>query len=149
MKIRQANKFDVPRLVELMKHYREQSPLACLLESDNVEHVEALLAQILAGRGTVIVADHEGLVVGMLIAMINPNIWDPNIICLNELAWWVEPEHRNTSAGYKLLLEYSSYGERLEDEGKINYYTISKMVNSPDLKYERFGFNKLEEMWSS
>lgn len=145
--IRPATKFDIPRLVELMKHYRDASPLPCLLTSNNVEHVEKMLTEIIVGRGVIFVADHEGLVVGMLIAMRNPNLWDPNILAMNELAYWMEPEHRNSSGGYKLLSKYRDWCEQAKLLGTIHYYTISKMINSPDLKYDRFGFKKLEEMW--
>jgi len=146
MKIRQANKFDIPRLIELMKHYRSCSPLPCLLDSNDVAHVENILTQILAGRGVIFVAEKEQ-VVGMLIAIRNPNIWDPSITAINELAYWVEPEHRNTTAGYKLLSKYRDWCEQAKVLGTIHYYTVSKMVNSPDLSYDRLGFKKLEEMW--
>ena len=147
MKIRYANKFDIPALITMMKHYREQSPLPCLLRSNNEEYVTKMLTEILVGRGVIFVADYEGLTVGMLIAMRNHNLWDPEIMAINELAYWVEPEHRNTSAGYKLLSKYRNWCEQAKMLGTIDYYTISKMVNSPDLKYDKFGFKKLEEMW--
>lgn len=108
-----------------------------------------MLNEIIVGRGIIYVADHFGTVVGMLIAMRNPNLWDPKILAMNELAYWVEPEQRNTSAGYKLLSAYRDYCEEQKTAGLIEYYTISKMINSPDIRYDRFGFNKLEEMWSS
>jgi hypothetical protein len=129
-----------------MKHYRSCSPLPCLLDSNDVAHVENILTQILAGRGVIFVAEKE-VVVGMLVAIRNPNIWDPSITCLNELCWWVESDHRNTTAGYRLLMSYKNYCETAKLKGEIEYYTISKMVNSPNLNYEKFGFNKLEEMW--
>lgn len=148
MKIRVANRFDIPRLIDLMKHYRDASPLPCLLESNNIKHVESMLTQIIVGKGIVFVAGvDDKRIDGMLIAMRNPNLWDPNIVAMNELAYWVEPDSRNSSAGYKLLSKYREYCEELKQQGSIDYYTISKMVNSPDLRYDRFGFKKLEEMW--
>jgi GNAT superfamily N-acetyltransferase len=147
MKIRLANKFDIPRLIELMKHYRDSSPLLCLKDSNNEHHVETLLQHIIIGRGVAFVADYEGLVVGMIVAVKNQNIWDPEIHNFNELAYWVEPEHRGSSAGFKLLKKYQEFAEQAKALGTIKYYTISKMINSPDLSYDRFGFRKLEEMW--
>jgi hypothetical protein len=118
------------------------------MESDNQSHVESLLSEILAGRGRIFLADSEGEVAGLLIAMLNPNVWDSQILCLNELAWWVEPKYRQSSAGYKLLLAYRTYAQEQKSQDKIKYFTISKMVNSPNLDYSRFEFDKLEEMWS-
>jgi len=82
-----------------------------------------------------------------LIAMRNPNVWDPKIMMMNELAYWVEPEHRGSTAGYKLIKKYKEYAEELKSNGDIQAYTISKMTTSPDLKYDRLGFEKIEEMW--
>jgi GNAT superfamily N-acetyltransferase len=83
----------------------------------------------------------------MIMALKNENLWDPEIHAFNELAFWVEPEHRGTSAGYRLLKAYQEAAEQAKASGEIKYYTISKMINSPDLSYDRFGFRKLEEMW--
>jgi hypothetical protein len=61
--------------------------------------------------------------------------------------YWVEPEHRNTTAGYRLLKEYNKQAEKLVEEGKIKLFTMTKMVNSPDLDFSRFGYKKTEEVW--
>jgi N-acetylglutamate synthase-like GNAT family acetyltransferase len=147
MKIRIATRFDIPQLVEMLKRYRDHSPLACLKSVNDEAYIEELLTQVITGRGTIFVADYEKELAGMLIAVRNSNAWDPKILALNELAYWVDPQYRNTSAGYKLLSKYRDYAQELKDQGQIEYFTISKMVNSPDLNYDRFGFRKLEEMW--
>jgi hypothetical protein len=149
MKVRQATRFDIPDLTRMMLEYRQHSPLECLRTANNVSHFESMIAQILVGRGVIYVAEKNTKVVGMLIALINPNIWDPDTLAMNELAYWVDIEHRNTLAGYKLLKAYRDFCEQAKLLGSIKYYTISKMVNSPDIKYDRFGFEKLEEMWRS
>jgi hypothetical protein len=97
----------------------------------------------------VLVAENpSGKLDGMIVALMNANVWDHSIRCLNELCYWVNPDARFGSSGYKLLKTYVEVGESLKKQGVIKYYTISKMVNSPDLNYERFGFKKLEETWS-
>jgi GNAT superfamily N-acetyltransferase len=64
-----------------------------------------------------------------------------------ELAWYVKPEYRNTTIGYRLLKEYIDYGKQLKEQGRIKLFTIAKMVTSPNIKYDKFGFNKLDETW--
>ena len=147
MNIRPANKFDLDCLVDMMKHYRSQSPLECLKESNDEIYVRSILTHIIIGRGVLFVAEKDSLVIGMIMALKNENLWDPEIHAFNELAFWVEPEHRGTSAGYRLLKAYQEAAEQAKASGEIKYYTISKMINSPDLSYDRFGFRKLEEMW--
>lgn len=149
MKIRLANKFDIPNLIRMMKNYREHSPIPCLKSADNESYVTDILTHILMGRGVIFVAEWTEGAIGMLIAVKNSNIWDPNIMVMNELAYWVDEQHRGSTAGYRLLSAYREYCQDLIDNKEIKFYTISKMVNSPDLKYERFGFEKLEEMWRS
>jgi hypothetical protein len=149
MKIRTANKFDIPAIITMMKRYREHSPLPCLRDADNVPYIESIITHILAGRGIIFIAEWTDGPIGMLIALKNPNVWDPAILVMNELAYWVNQEHRGSSAGYRLLDAYRQHCQELVNTGEIRFFTISKMVNSPDLKYEKFGFEKLEEMWRS
>jgi len=54
---------------------------------------------------------------------------------------------RNTSVGYRLLKKYVDYGNQLKQEGRIAMFAIAKMVTSPDVKYGKFGFSKLDENW--
>jgi hypothetical protein len=92
------------------------------------------------------VAENEG-VVGMLLASIAPSIWSPKHFLMTEMAYWVEPESRGGTAGYRLLAEYQQRGEALKQENRISNYLISKMSNSPNLQFQKFGFDKLEEFW--
>ena len=92
-------------------------------------------------------AERDGKLIGTIIGIITPNIWDPTTLVLNELAYWVEPEYRNGMTGYKLLKTYNDEAKRLHNNGIIKLYTMSKMTNSPDLDYGRFGYTKTEETW--
>jgi N-acetylglutamate synthase-like GNAT family acetyltransferase len=145
--IRQASKFDTVEIIDMLRDYRMATPWARLAECDNEFHVRRLLAQIFAGGGVIFLSEHQMQVTGMLIAIKNPNIWDPELLVMNELCYWVDPDHRGSTAGYRLLKTYVDHCEQLKQQGQIESYTISKMVNSPDLDYGRFGFEKLEEMW--
>jgi hypothetical protein len=46
-----------------------------------------------------------------------------------------------------LLKAYVDYGKELKAQGRIQIFSIGKMVSSPDIKYDKFGFNKLDEIW--
>lgn len=147
MKIRQGDRWDMPDICELLRHYRSATPWKRMAEVDDEQWVTKLLSNILAGAGVIFVAEEQGQIVGMLLAIKNTNIWDPKIYMLQELAYWVEPEYRGGTAGYKLIKSYIDHCNELKQSGAIAGYTISKMVNSPDLDYGRFGFEKLEEQW--
>lgn len=145
--IRQANKFDIKEIINLLKHYREVAPLDVLKYADNEEYITQLLSELLAGSGLIFLAEKDDVIIGMLIAAIIPNIWNPKARQCSEVAYWVNPEYRGGTAAYRLIKAYVSECDAMIKQGKIQFYTMTKMVNSPDLKYHKFGFEKLEETW--
>lgn len=146
MIVRQANPFDIPVLLDMLRSYRSLTPLAFLSQADDAEYVTRLLTELMVGKGLILVADNDG-VVGMLVASIGPSVWSPKHSLMTELAYWVEPDARGGTAGYRLLAEYKKIGEKLIEEKRICNFLISKMSNSPNLQYQKFGFEKLEEFW--
>ena len=147
MQIRKASAFDLPFLLEMLRAYRAHAPLDFLREVNDANHVTTLLSELMAGRGLVLVAVDDGGICGMLIAAIGPSVWSPTHLLMREYAYWVNEESRFSTAGFRLLKEYTTYGESLKEQGRIVGFTISKMVNSPDLSFEKFGYQKLEEFW--
>ena len=145
--IRKGNKFDIPFIVEMLKNYRDAAPLKVLNEANDKEYIEQLLFNLIVGSGFILLAEKDNVIIGIIIAGIIPNIWNPKVKQCSEIAYWVEPEFRGSTAGYRLLKSYIAECDKMMESGKIQMYTMSKMVNSPDLKYEKFGLSKLEETW--
>ncbi len=145
--IRKANKFDVDAIVQMLINYREHSTLSALRFANDREYIEQMLSNILAGAGFILVSEKDNVLIGMLIAAKFPNIWNPQVMQCSEIAYWVEPKYRGGTSAYRLITAYVSECEQLKKLNQIDFYTISKMVNSADLKYDRFGFEKLEETW--
>lgn len=144
--IRDASPFDIPALLDMLRQYRDAAPIPFLREADDAIHITQVLAQAMAGRGVVLVSETDEIN-GMLIAGIAPSLWCPEHLVMTEMAYWVNPQARGSSAGYRLLKAYTEHGQALKDQGRIAAFFISKMTNSPDLKYQKFGFTKLEEFW--
>ena len=144
--IRQATKYDIDKIIEMLKNYRDASDLDHIKEANDRDYVVGLLSNVLVGMGVVFIAE-DTEPQGMLIAINIANIWNPKVKELNELAYWVEPKYRGGTVGYRLIKSYIDYAELKKAQGAIQKYTISKMFNSPDLKYHKFGFSKLEEKW--
>jgi hypothetical protein len=101
----------------------------------------------MVGAGFILLAEKNDAVIGMIIAGLIPNVWNPKVRQCSEIAYWVEPEFRGGTAAYRLLKSYIAECDKMMKSGKIQMYTMSKMVSSPDLKYEKFGLGKLEETW--
>ena len=144
--IRDASPFDIPDILDMLRSYRKMTPLPFLAEADDAEYVTQMLTELMAGKGLVLIADKDG-VAGLLIAVIAPSMWSPKHVVMTEMAYWVEPECRGGTMGYRLLAEYKQRGDELKKNGRICNYLISKMSNSPNLQYQKFGFEKLEEFW--
>ena len=146
MKIRRANKFDQQHIFKMLRNFRDESPIKVMATIDNEEHASKLLNALLHGRGLILIAEKEEPV-GMLMAVIDQNVWDPDVLNMRELVYWVEPEHRGSTAGYRLLAEYNKIAQEYVEEGRISFYTMSKLAKSPDLDYGKFGYQRVEETW--
>jgi L-amino acid N-acyltransferase YncA len=147
MKIRHATKFDAEQIIEMLWHYHDSGTIEGL-EVPNESTALKILTMILAGAGIALVAEKNQKLVGMLLAFKAPFLWDNSKYTMNEIAYWVEPEHRGGTAGYRLLAQYIEYCDNQLDEGHISNYTMSQM-NGQDLNYSRFGLKPIETVWSN
>jgi ribonucleotide reductase alpha subunit len=93
------------------------------------------------------VREKDKKLTGMLLAIKSPFMWDANKLIMSEIAYWVEPEYRGSTAGYRLLAKYVEYCDKLKDDGVIVNYTMSQMAGQ-DLDYTRFGLKPVETTWS-
>ena len=141
--IRQATKYDKTEIIEMMQLFRAEADIEQYKHLDNIVYWNRLLDNILAGQGVIFLEQGKGLIM----AMIAHTAWCDRTFQMYELAWYVKPEYRNTTVGYRLLKEYIDYGKKLKEQGRIKLFSIAKMVSSPNIKYDKFGFNKLDETW--
>ena len=147
MNIRQANKFDREGVVAMLNRYKLHSPLK-FQRTANEQQAYLIFDSIIAGAGICFVSEDSKGLTGFLLAVRNVNVWVPNTWAIQELAYWVDEEFRGSSAGYRLLKTYVDFCQEKLSSGEISYFTVSKMSSSPDLKYDRFGFEQLESTWS-
>ena len=141
--IRKANKYDKTQLQEMIRMFRNESPIDQYKDIDNPEYFDSLVESIIAGRGIIFIEDNVGFIMGI----ITPIIWCDKTFAMYELAWYVKPEYRKGIVGIRLLKEYIDYANQLKEQGRIKLFTVTKMTTSPDLDYSRFGFKKIEENW--
>lgn len=141
--IREATKYDKTEIIRLMKLFREESPVKEFYREDDEEYWNKLLDNIFAGAGVIFLEEGKGL----LLSLILPSVWSEKVLALHELAWFVEKQYRGGSTGYKLLKAYLNCAKEMKQSGRIKYFTVSKMVSSPDIDYTRFGFRKIDENW--
>jgi GNAT superfamily N-acetyltransferase len=141
--IRQATKYDKVQIIEMMKLFRAESKIEQFQNLDNEPYWNRLLDNILAGMGIIFIEEGKGLIM----ALISHTAWCDKTFQMYELAWYVKPEFRGGTVGYRLLKTYVDYGKQLKEQGRIKIFSIAKMVTSPNVKYDKFGFSKLDENW--
>jgi RimJ/RimL family protein N-acetyltransferase len=138
-----ATRYDKEQIIEMMLSFKDESPMRDLIDEENTTYWHQLLDNILAGQGICFIEDNIGLLLGIIL----PSIWNPKILTMHELAWWVKPEHRGGLVGMRLLRQYIDYANELKKQNRIKYFTLSKLSTSPDFKYEKLGFKKTDENW--
>jgi len=141
--IREANKHDMPALLQMMRDYSTQTPVPALqaAAAHDEAHVANLMTQMMAGRGFVLI-DNESR--GFIAALITTNVWCPEVYELHELAWWVKPVHRNGTVGGRLWKEFDRLATDLIDDGRIDVAVTAVMANNSWIDYTKRGYAPMQ-----
>lgn len=144
--IRQATNIeDLSDAVEVVQQFLcETSYSQGATASRNIQHIGALVHGIFQ-QGHIWLAYQDDRPVGILAAVIEPNMWIPEIHQMREIVWFVRPEYRSTSLGGKMWLKYQEKAEMLLKSGRISGYFTTKMTTTDPINLERRGF-RLTEM---
>jgi len=144
--IRLANKFDIPRIIEMLWDYHDSGNISNMEIEDDTT-AKKILSTIVAGAGIALVSEKNKEITGMLLALCVPYLWDNSKLVMTEIAYWVDLDHRGSTAGYRLLKHYTEMCDELKDQGRIQFYTMSQM-HGQELNYSRFGLKPVETTWS-
>ena len=144
--IRQATRYDMECLIDMTRQFAAEFPSKLASDPSNfdADNIMALYFSIMSGRGFILL-DTE--LKGFFVAIIINNTWFPKILEMHELAWWVKPEHRNTSVGGRLWLEFNRQADEYIESGRIQAVFTSLTVNSPAIDYEKRGYKMLEKSY--
>jgi hypothetical protein len=112
--------------------------------SKNIHHIGSLIHGIFQ-QGHIWLAYHNDEPVGILAAVIEPNMWIPEVRQMREIVWFIDPNHRSTTLGGKLWLKYQETAEQLLAQGTITGYFTTRMTTTDPINLERRGF-RLTEM---
>jgi len=144
MIVRGAGFDDYEAIKRFMIAFANANPFKGLHQPDYNDTYANRLIDSIRKQGVALVAEQDGKIVGMLLAMINGDIWLPEVKTMRELAWWVDPEHRGTSAGAKLLAEYNRIGDVMVEKDIISAYTITTLGMGDHLNLEKRGWHAIE-----
>jgi N-acetylglutamate synthase-like GNAT family acetyltransferase len=140
MNIRDADKSDIPFIVaegiKFLKHH------PCKFEQSlDIDHLNALAENLITNH-TLLVAEQEGQLVGMIAGILVPNIYNKDYIGLQEMFWWVVEEARTSSAAIRL---YGAFEERAKDL-EVDFISMVSTVYTPTLEnyYKKQGYKPVE-----
>lgn len=137
---------DIETVIELLRDFLSETFFKDTL-TVNTMHLGKMVHAIIHSH-VAWIAEIDGKPAGMLLAIKQPNIWDPSYVELRELAWYVRPEYRSGQAAGRLFLEYCKFAEKLKKEKKIGSYTVSSLSTTENLDLERRGFKIIEQTYS-
>lgn len=146
MKIRHSVSQDDDAIIQCLIKFADYQPLGRLrveAKEYNDHHLRKILDAI-RKRGIMLVATQDDDIRGVFMAILSPDIWVPQLKTLSELVWWVNPEYRDTTTGYRLLQEYTKIGKQMVKDGTVANFTMTLLENSPPIDLEKRGWQKIE-----
>lgn len=147
MKVRSATIKDYDDIKRLMIDFANFNPVEDLHNPKyDYDHVNRVIDHIVKD-GIALVCEHNGAVVGMLLATIQGDLWLPHVKRMTEVAWWVEEQYRGTTAGARLLKFYMGVGIELQERGDITSFTLTTLATTPDLKLDKRGWQAIDYNW--
>lgn len=138
MEIRPAKLSDIPFILGELKKFDRQGGVRSIYPGDDYA---AGAAENLIRKHRFQIADDGKRQLGFLAAMVMPHWMNPAVRTAAELFWWVGEEYRGSSAGIRLLKDYSQWAK-----SNVDWATACLQHNSPvrDETMERNGFKKYE-----
>ena len=122
--IREARPEDVDWLIEQTKAFSDFNGTAYPLFDDEAHARASLLGLMSQHFMRLAVRGDERL--GFVAGYHMPHPFNPKLVILCEVMWWVAPEHRNSRAGLMLLNAYTEWGK-----AHANWVTFCLQSNSP------------------
>lgn len=112
--IRKANLLDVPWLLTQLRQFDKFFGAKKSLFPEDPEVATAIVEALVTTQPFFVASDVNGLM-GFIAGALSPHPYNPEILVLSELFWWVSPEHRGGMAGARLLAHFIDYGEQNAD----------------------------------
>lgn len=143
--IREATSDDVPRIVELVLEFIRTTPYAAVI-AESPERIAGLARMLLDGLGVIYVAELNetawgpAYIVGFIaIAELEQPL--TGIRIAEELAWFIDPNHRSGRAGYHLLRSAEAWARQ---KGLHMLKMVAPSNTDVGRFYSRVGYAPLE-----
>jgi GNAT superfamily N-acetyltransferase len=95
----------------MARHFIKYAPQGAQVEPSEEELVTQSRFIVDSSMFGVFVAEIDGELIAMFVAVIGPVWFSPSRLMASELAWWVEPKARNTPVAIRLLKFYEDWAK--------------------------------------
>jgi N-acetylglutamate synthase-like GNAT family acetyltransferase len=138
--IRNGTVEDIPQIVEMARVFWKET----IYDEPCCDDTVAMMAQMCIDQGLMSVAEVDGKVEGFACGVLAPLLANAEVLMGSEVAWWVNPEHRQGKIGVGLLLAL----EKQAKEQGIKYWNMvfmeSSMPREVEEIYKKMGYRKNE-----
>lgn len=143
--IRKSTLADVPAIVAMSAKFYETTSYAAWAEF-NAETVENLAGNLTENH-VMLLAEHEGQVVGMVGLFVAPFMFNNDKIGAYEVVWWVDPEAQGNGAGKALL---AAIEPACAEKGASAIQMVHLASSPPQaaMIYERMGYAHTESSYT-
>ena len=144
--IRPATENDMHSLIGMGRRFFQASGYGDLAAFDR-ESFEVTLRHLIGGGGTCLVAEKDGLVVGMAGALAYPFYFNAQHKTGQELFWWLNPEHRGGLLGARLFAGLEAWAK---DQGCSSFTMVALDAVRPEQvggMYKRRGYRASEHTY--
>lgn len=145
---RDAEEADLLAVVEMAREFHEHVGGEDFGEFDENAAAGTILAMIPNEDGSLIVAEHDGQIVGMIAASAYHPLFSSSARIAQEICWWVNPSARSLGAGVALIKALVEWAKEA-DVTTLNMHAISRgSPKKAQAVYEHMGFELSEYVWS-
>ena len=139
--IRQATIEDIHMIIPMCEDFAKELDM---WEGVDKKAAAELLTKCL-DAGLLFVGERKDKIVGVAAGLITKSLWNPAHLIAEEQIYYVKPEARGSTVGYRLIKRYID--EVYWKNADISLLKL--MFNSPDIQkhYARHGYKKLESTY--
>lgn len=141
MKVRYATMADQIGVVRLMKDFASEIDIGKNPYPGDAKALGIYEQFIEAGHPILVCESDAGVLAGLIMSVhCSAEPMSPHLSVLAEMAWYVAPEFRGTSAGYRLIKEFIKLGKELgvdvvkvslEEKSNVSENTMRKLGLRP------------------
>ena len=142
--VRPMTEDDLPAYIEMASEFHANCPVDELIPFDP-EGTAAFLVNVMdKDNFRVVLAEVDGVPVGITGAALYPMYFSPNNSVVQELWWWLSPEHRGSGAAKRMYADIENWAVECGATAVFMIALHNSNVDRMAKMYARSGFRPME-----